>query len=98
MFKDFKKLKRLLKLQEKTESQIRHEGFSRESLRDAIKKKQDDVAITINVLGWVLMFIIFIPLALANLGMSIDTASFISYISAVIIFIFILPKITGRHY
>lgn len=98
MFEDIKKLKKLLKLKEKDESQIRIEGFTLKELEDTIKKRQDEISGNINGLGWLLMFLIVIPLALTALGVSMEAAGLTSYFSAAIIFMFILPKITGRRY
>lgn len=97
MFKDIKKLKKLLRLKEENEAQIRIEGFTPETLKDAVEKQRNKMVHELNGIGWLLVFLIIIPLALTGLGMSIESAAFISYISGGII-IFILHGITGRYY
>jgi len=98
MFEDIKKLRKLLKLQEKSEAQIHSEGFTPEVLKDIIEKQQNKIEKDINGFGWLLMFLIVIPLALTGLGVSVDTAILITYFGGGLIFLFILPKITRRHY
>lgn len=98
MIKDIKKLKELLKLREKSEAQMRDEGFTTETLKGEIKKFQDNILKELNVSCWVLMFLIFIPLALMQLGLKWETAFMISYFSGGIIAGIILPKLFDRHY
>ena len=98
MFEDIKKLRRLLKLQEQGEAQMRIEGFTPETLKDAIKRRQDEIVKNINAGGWILMFLIVIPLALTGIGISTGVSCAMSYSSVIIIFVFILPRITGRSY
>lgn len=98
MFENTKKLRRLLKLQEEDEAQMRSKGFTPETLKVEIKWLQDRIAKDINAGGWILMFLIVIPLALMEIGFSIRASVFICYLGAGTIFMFILPKITGRYY
>ncbi len=99
MFKDIKKLRKLLKLQESGETQMRFDGYTPEGLKNAIKHQRDKLAREINYWGWFIVFLIFVPIALIKLfRFSFASASIISLFSAAIIFIFILPKITGRSY
>ena len=83
--KNIKRLKKLLKLQSESEAQIRVEGFTPETLKETIKEQKNQIRGNLNSLGWILMFLIFIPLALMQLGMSSESAFFTSYISGGII-------------
>lgn len=97
MIKDIKELKRLLKLRERSEAQMHVEGFTPEILKNTIEKQKNKIEHEFNGLGWFLIFLIIIPLALMQLGMSQESAIFTSYISGGIIIV-ILHKITDRSY
>jgi len=96
VFKDIKKLRRLLKLQEESEAQIRIEGKTPEGLKDEIEWQQNEVKKNVNAFGWILMFGVVIPLALMEVGFSEDVAFAINYALLILIFVVILPCITGE--
>ena len=94
MIKDIKKLRKLLKLKEKGEAQMRVEGFTIEMIKKAIETQKNKVMHELNNLGWFLVFLIFIPLALMQFGLKWEIAFMVSYFFGGII-TFILHKLIG---
>lgn len=99
MIKDIKKLKKLEKLQNSGKVNIINtEKYTPETLKNEIENLRSNIAKELNGLGWFLMFLIFIPLALMQFGLKWEVASMGSYFFGGILVGIILPKITGRHY
>ena len=99
MIKDIKKLKKLEKLQNSGKVNIINtEKYTPETLKNEIENLRSNIAKELNGLGWFLMFLIFIPLALMQFGFKWEVASMGSYFFGGILVGIILPKITGRHY
>lgn len=91
----FRELRRLRKLSESGEGQIRFEGFTPETLDKRIEKERRKVTKELNSVGWVLVIIFIFPTALMQLGMSIESASFTSYMVSGIV-LWVLHKLTGK--
>ena len=93
-----KELRKLQKIKESGEAQMRFDGFTPETIEKRIEEEKNKIVKNINSAGWFIVFLIFIPLALMQLGLSSDLAIYISYITAGILFGVVLPRITGRRY
>ena len=91
MIKKIKKLRKLNTLKFEKESKLNTQGYTQESLESEIKILKEKIKKNLNDLGWLIVLIIILPLALMQIGLSLEAAFLVSYLGGGLLY-FILDK------
>ena len=97
MIKKLKELKKLNRLRfentlNKGKSQLNTQGCTQEALESEIRTLKEKIEKDLNGMGWLIVLIIILPLALMQIGLSLEIAFLVSYLGGGLLY-FTLDKI-----
>ncbi len=92
MFKDLKKLK---KLSELDDFELKINGYTRDILEEKLEQEKRNITKNLNYIGWILVVFFVFPLALMQLGMTMESAEMTSWLALGFV-LWILSRITGK--
>lgn len=92
MIKKIRKIRKLNNLKFLEESQLNIQGYSQSSLENEIKMLKEKIEKDLNAMGWLIVLMIVLPLALIQIGLSPQSAFPVSYLGGGLLY-FILVKI-----